>query len=294
VQGSLCLSRGVLYVGVQAMTAHVRAFDLDGEPLEAGFSFRAPDGGRAAVSGLALDEDHRLWVADAASRSLRAFTLFGAEVASVAGVASERGDGSDRRGELGVPVDVVTWGSDEAQELCVASGGERRHALQMLSPLTGRGASLRSLGDPNGRFRGLRRVARSGRFTWVCEPGAGRVQVFRDGEFHFQFRLPVAGGAAFEPRAVALLADGRAVLAHGGEHSALLLVDASGRLLAHLAAAGDEEGSVREPNDVVVEPGADDRATRVAVIDSDGERIQVFTLGGRCYGSFASLPGAPA
>ena len=84
--------------------------------------------------------------------------------------------------------------------------------------------------------------------------------------------------------------DGRAVLAHGGDQSALLLVDGAGRLLSRLAGHGADEGLVRDPEDVVVEPGESDHKTRVAVLDADGARVQVFTLDGGCYGSFPSLP----
>ncbi|HJP01513.1 MAG TPA: hypothetical protein QF764_07080 [Planctomycetota bacterium] len=287
MQGSLCLNDGVLYVGNEERTAHVRTFDLDGRELEVGFHFRAPDGGRAAVSGLAVDDDHRLWIADAGANVLRGFTLFGVEVATVGGSA-----GHDRRGELGAPVDVVSVGSDDGQELLVASGGLRRNAVQLLHLGSGRTRPLHSCGRPDERFRRVRRLARLGPWTWVCETGAGRVQVFRDGEFHFHFSLPVAGGARFEPRALAPLADGRLVLAVGGAHSALLLLDASGRLLARLCGGGAEDGAVLEPNDLALEAGRCDERARVIVIDSDGERVQVFTLGGQCYGSFPGFSGA--
>lgn len=286
MQGSLCVKEGVVYVGNEERTAHLRSFDLDGRELEAGFDFRAPGGGRTAVSGMDLDADHRLWVADAATGILRAFTLFGAEVASVEG-----GEAGDRRGELGVPVDVVSAGCDDGQELLVASRGVRRNAVHLLHLGSGATRALRSLGRPDEPFRRVRRLARSGPWIWVCETGAGRVQVFREGEFHFCFSLPAAGGAPFEPRALAPLADGRLVLAVGGTRGALLLVDASGRLIRTLCSRGEGEGEVLEPNDLALETGRADERTRVVVIDSDGDRVQVFTLAGRCYGAFPSLRG---
>jgi hypothetical protein len=87
--------------------------------------------------------------------------------------------------------------------------------------------------------------------------------------------------------AVAPLADGRLVLAVGGGKSALLLCDATGHLLRVLARGGSDEGAVFHPSDVVVAEDEDDRRTRVAVIDRDGDRVQMFTLEGRCYGAFA-------
>jgi hypothetical protein len=81
--GSLCLRNGVLYVGRHAQTAHVAAYDLDGNALGIGFSVRGPGGGRAAAAGIAVDDDHRVWVADAANGRVRAFTLFGRELAGL-------------------------------------------------------------------------------------------------------------------------------------------------------------------------------------------------------------------
>ena len=57
--------------------------------------------------------------------------------------------------------------------------------------------------------------------------------------------------------------------------------------------AGEEEGGFANPSDIAVEPGATDRDTRVAVVDRDGDRVQVLTLEGRCYGTFPGLSGQP-
>ena len=54
---------------------------------------------------------------------------------------------------------------------------------------------------------------------------------------------------------------------------------------------GTLEGGVREPDDVVVIRGATDRGTRVAVIDQDGARVQLFDLKGRSLGAFPDLAG---
>jgi hypothetical protein len=63
-----------------------------------------------------------------------------------------------------------------------------------------------------------------------------------------------------------------------------------------LAGAGEHEGAVLEPSDVVVEPGADDRHARVFAIDRDGLRVQVFTLEGHSLGTIllGPLDGPPA
>jgi hypothetical protein len=58
-----------------------------------------------------------------------------------------------------------------------------------------------------------------------------------------------------------------------------------------LAGHGREEGAVFEPNDVAVDPHAAEPDARVAVIDRDGDRVQLFSLEGRCFGVFEELAG---
>ncbi|MCA8979189.1 MAG: hypothetical protein KDC14_04115 [Planctomycetes bacterium] len=282
MHGSLALFEGVLYVGSEARAAEVRAFDLDGRELAHVVTFEGEDGGAAAASGIAVDEDHRLWVADAIGERLLAFSLFGQRLADVDETAlAARG----RSGELGAPIAVISTGSDDEQRLWVASKGLRRYAVRALPLGSGKPTSLRPGGDPDELFHGVRGLAHAGDFLYVCESVAGRVQVFRDERFHFAFD---AGSRVqrFFPVAAAALGDGRVLVVHGAEDGALLLFDAGGRLRRVLAEGGAEEGRLRAPNDVVVEPGRDDRHTRIAVIDRDGTRVQVFNLEGRCYGRF--------
>ncbi len=287
--GSLAYSRGVLYVGTEERTAHVRSFDLDGRELDAGFSFRGKEGGAAAVTGLAVDEDHRLWVADGIGGELRAFTLFGDQVA---GVETAHPGQHDKGGVLGTLSDVATRGSDGIQEILVASGGRRRHAVQILPLGGGPPRSLRCGGQVDSRFRDVSGVHWLDQWLWVCERGMGRVQVFREEDHHFSFSLPSSPGAPFRPTAIAALEDRRLVLAQGGPRSAVTVLDAAGKLLHTLAPPGSEEGCVREPSDLIVVPGEDDRHTRVVVIDGDGTRVQVFNLAGNCYGTFPGFAGS--
>jgi hypothetical protein len=287
--GSLAYSKGVLYVGHEERTAHVRSFDLDGNELEAGFSFQGLDGSAAAVSGLAVDVDHRLWVADGVAGELRAFTLFGDQIAGVETVESGQ---RDKGGVLGTPSDVVSRGSDDAQQLLVSAGGRRRHAVQMLPLAGGPPMSLRCGGQVDALFKDVCGLAWRDEWQWVCERGAQRVQVFRNLDYHFSFALPASPQAPFEPAAIEPLSDGRLVLAQGGSRSALSLLDSSGKLLQRIATDGLEEGSVLNPSDLIVSEGEDDRHTRVVVIDVEGTRLQVFNLVGDCYGTFPGFAGS--
>ena len=114
--------------------------------------------------------------------------------------------------------------------------------------------------------------------------------LFRDGEFHYLVRSSLS--VAFEPNAVALLADGRLLVAQAGDASALLLLGPGGQVLRTLAGIGEEGGCVLEPSAIAVEEGSEERETRIAVIDCDGDRVQVFALDGRCFGAFPDLPRA--
>jgi hypothetical protein len=152
-------------------------------------------------------------------------------------------------------------------------------------------ASLKPGGQPLGHFRDVRAVASRGRWIYVAEGKPGRIQVFRDGEFHFLFGVPVRPGGHFEPVGLAPLADDHLVVACGGEDSALIVVDPAGRHVRTLAGAGRDPGQVIEPNDVVAEQAEGGADARVAAIDRDAERVQVFTLAGRCYGELVELPG---
>jgi len=322
MHGSLALHQGVLYVGRYAKTAWVATYDLDGHALETSFAFRDEKLGRSAVGGLDVDTDHRVWVADTSAGRVRAFTLFGQQVVDIGDTEwrererhgerhgerqDERQGGrgeEDRLGLLGTPNDVLIRGADEELQVVVCSAGSRRHAVQVFQAHAGRVRSLRPLGDPRGQFHGAVGLAVEDDLLYVCERGvggspahsagrtAGRVQVFKDDEFHFAIQIPVAGGARFEPVAAALLPDGRSVIATAGEASGLLLVDRAGRLVRVLAEAGSESGRLTHPGDVVIARGEDEQDTRVLVIDQDGGRVQVFTLDGRCYGAFTALTGS--
>lgn len=279
MNGSLALAHGVLWVGSHAMTAHVRPFDLDGRPLGPGFRFRDPEAPRSAAAGLAVDDDHRVWVADTPAGVVRAFSVVGREVLRLGG-----GEG----GLLERPVDLDLAGEPgEDPLLVVGCGGRRRHGVLVLEPGGSRVASLRPLGDPQGVFEGVAGVAALARHLYACEPAAGRVQVFRDQDFHFA----LATGPGRRPAAAAPLRDGRVAVACGGARSGILLFDGGGRRLRELVPGGPGEGAVEEPEGLAVDDADSDRASRLFVLDRDGERVQVYNLAGTCFGAFEGLAG---
>ena len=291
MQGALALGAGVLYVGRHGTTAHVRPYDWDGRPIAAGFSFRGPAGEPCELVGMDVDEDRHLWVADRRANRVRVFTVFGREVATLGGAALSKADVRGGWSELSGLAWLPPLNEEDEGSLLVARGGWLRHAVQRVRRDGSWLASLRPKGDPLGKFRDVLAVAHREPWTYVAEGRPGRIQVFREGEFHFAFEVPARPGARFEPTGLAPLSDGRLVVACGGEDSALLLVDAAGRLVSVLAHGGRGDGEVLAPNDVVLEDGGSGRDARLAVIDRDAERVQVFTLAGRCFGELEQLPG---
>lgn len=299
MHGSLALNRGIVYVGRCAKTAWVATYDLDGHRLEGGFGFRDEATGRSSAAGLAVDDDHRVWVADAAGKRVRAFTLFGRALVDVVdeeadeeGAPGERGPTADVRGALGRPVGVAVRGCDDELELVVASAGRRRHALQVFHPASGGVRSLRPEAGPRGTFHDLAGVAVRDDRVYACEAGAGAVRVYVGGALHWSVEVAVAGAGRFRPTAAAPLEDGGLVIACGDPAaSALVVTEPGGRVRRVLAEGGSEEGQVEEPLDVVVEEHGTG-GPRVVVIDRAGERVQVFTLEGRCFGAFPRLTGS--
>ncbi len=295
--GSLALSNGLLFVGSEEKTARVGVFDLDGHRVGAGFSFRDERLGRSSAAGLAVDEDRRVWVADTPASRVRCFSLFGREEAGLGlavdaprapeDVRSEELGVPDARATIRLPVDVALDTSAEEPRLVVGCGGERRHAVQVYDGEGGYVFSPAPCGDPHGRYQGVSGVDCVGRWLFVAERAGARVQVFRDGAFHFSVDAHPEDAPDFAPVAVAGLQDGRfLILTEGEDASGLFLLDPAGRLLRVLATHGDHEGGVLHPGDVVVEEADREDRTRVVVVDQEAERVQVFTLDGRCYGAF--------
>jgi hypothetical protein len=291
MNGSLAFRNGVLHVARHARTAEIRTYDMDGGRIGEGFTFAGLDGGAASADGVAVDTDMRIWVADGTSRALRTFTVFGGETSAWRAPPGAEGNA------LFQPVSVAIQGVEDETRILVASRGDLRGSLQLFDRNATLVQTMRSRGDPLEPFGDLVRVSMRGRFVFACERKSGLIQIFRDGEFHWAFHPPRAREAdgPAEPRAVQSLTDGRMLVATGGEEgSAVHLLDANANLVRTLATSGTQTGQVFEPTDLALDESDSDRRSRVAVIDHDGDRVQVFTLTGVCYGSFADLPRATA
>ncbi|HPF14880.1 MAG TPA: hypothetical protein PLJ12_11470 [Planctomycetota bacterium] len=283
--GGLCEAGGVLYVGRHAKSASVTAFDLDGHPIRTIVRFQDAKAGRSAATGLSLDHDHRLWIADGPAGCVRGYTLFGVQVVCLEPATERR----DQVGDLGYPVATLALGEDEDMVLVVASGGRRRHAVQVLHTVRGTNLSLRPLRDPEGRFEEVCAIAARGtRELLVLEAAAARIQVFRGGDYHFSIPLHEAGPGA-RPSCMVVAPDGHVVVGFGGERSSVWVFDDEGRRIACIAEGGREDGQVEDPCALALAPSQGLQPARVFVMDAFGDRVQVFTLQGVCYGAFPAL-----
>ena len=257
--------------------------DFDGRELAPGFALPPEDSRSTAVASIAVDEDRRVWIVDTAARRVRAFTAFGRELDGL-----PRGVG-DRVGSFEDVIAVDATGVEETAQLAIASSGPRRHALHVARADARAAVSLRARDTALG-FAGLGRVAFGPRgLVLACEPKSRLVLAWREGQFHFAFRVPGEG----EPVAARALRDGRLVVAAAGlDGGAVHLFDGAGRLVRTLVHAGVDEGFVSDPEDLALDEAAgSDRRTRLVVADSSGARLQVFNLEGECYGVFGTERG---
>jgi len=283
MHGGLALARGTLHVGLSVKTAEVRAFDLEGRLLRAPVRFKDERTGRSAIGGLALDGDRRLWVVDVAAGGLRAFSAFGREAAKLDLCVPESEREPVLVGRVWRPVDVEVHGTSEAGWLALAGGGEQRHAVQIFTLEGAFLSALRAHGDGQRAFRGVVALAARGEFLYVVE-GAGRcVQVFREREFHFAFRLATRSGDFLEPCALAPLGDGSVLVLCRAPEEGLYLVEPGGRVQARLDTPGEPTALI-EAIDVVF----DEATQRAFVLDLAGLRVQVFSREGQVLGSFAT------
>ena len=71
--------------------------------------------------------------------------------------------------------------------------------------------------------------------------------------------------------------------------SKVVVVDDQGRLVNQVAWGGRGDGQVEAPCGLALAPGTRVQPDRLFVMDRFGDRVQVFTLAGTCYGAFPAL-----
>ncbi|MBM3976371.1 MAG: hypothetical protein FJ299_05205 [Planctomycetes bacterium] len=275
MNGALASRGRALVVAWPGRQARWRAFELSGRALT---EWRALPG---ECAGVELDTDHRLWIADPAFARVRCVNLFGNELCTLRARASAPRDGL---GTLADPRGLCCAGDGDPLRLWLVQGGLRRGAVQLFDESGRARLRLRSLGDAREPFRNARRVRAAGRYVWVLETLARRVQVFRDGDFHFAFQVRERG----EPQplsAIALYEDGSGVVCTDGAAPGLLRIGRSGNVREALSAP--VEGAC----DMALLDGVDPSSARVALLDREGLRVRAFDAAGVCQGEIEELAG---
>ncbi len=291
MRARLALHQGVLFLATTGATGRLRLFDLDGRRLEGGFEFASLDpASPLRAGGFAVDEDRRIWLADEGSAAVRCFNVFGVETHRFGPPTPEGASRvaklayPDSSGVIGRPAAIAVQGSADDLQLLVGSSGPRRHGLQLFGPGGELLRSLRPRGDSHGSFAGVSAVALSGELAFAVEAYASRVQVFRRLEHLFSFDPQLVDGETLQ--VLAPVGDGRLLAAISGPASRVVMLDSGGVSLGSVAGADAREGELDEPTGVVVDWTGEDRTSRVCIVDAGGERVQVFSLDGRCFGSF--------
>jgi hypothetical protein len=286
--GALAAQGGLIWVGWHARRGRVRAFGVDGRRLGPGFEIRARGGATAAVSGMDVDAYQRAWIADAAGGCVRAFSAFGRPIGII---RRQGGAPAEGLGDLSVPASVCVDRGPNEGHLWVGMGGVGRGRVQLVSESGEWLWRLPSLGEPEACFEGVRRVRSLGPWLYVGEQRQNRIQVFRDGRFTHAIAVRVPHGPGAVLAGLAPLPGGRCAAAIAGPTSAIHLLDSSGSALGAWTAGKNGGPALENPSDLVAVLGSTDRETRLAVLDRDAERLQVFELDGALCGMLEELAG---
>ncbi|MCA9002086.1 MAG: hypothetical protein KDB61_09195, partial [Planctomycetes bacterium] len=106
------------------------------------------------------------------------------------------------------------------------------------------------------------------------------------GNYHFSIPLP-SDDSVGRPRALAVTPGGRVAVAFA--QGGVMVLEDSGRVVRRPAGFGPEEGQVEDPCGLAIMPRDGAQPARLFVLDRYGDRVQVFSLEGGCYGAFPAL-----
>lgn len=223
----------------------------------------------AMPHGISVDDHDNVWITDVALQQVFKFSPDGRllMVLGERGVAGADGRHFNRPTQVAVLPDGSFYVADGYLNTRVAkfsSGG--KFLFQWGHP-----------GSGPGEFNTPHAIAvdKAGR-VYVADRENDRVQIFSgDGRFIRQIRSREIG----RPYGLALLPDGRMVIADGGEQpdagpdrSGLSILTPDGRVLQRLGRYGNYDGQFRMAHAVAVDARND-----VFVVDITGQRVQKFT-----------------
>lgn len=259
VRPRACVIDGRDRLWVVDFTARVQAFDLDGKHL--GLTWSMPDYRNGRPSGLSLDREGNLIVADSHYHCFRIYDGGGNQTRVV---SLPRGG---EPGQLGYVSDVV---QDADGYFYVAEFGE----VQRVTKLDEAGRFVKCWGSDGlepGQFARVRALALGpDGLLYLADACNHRVQVYtRDGELarHFGGHGTGPGEMAY-PYDLAFDKAGALYVAEYGNHRVQKFT-ASGESLGTWGGPGREAGKFHSPWALAI-----DRRGRVHVMDTENHRVQ--------------------
>jgi peptidylamidoglycolate lyase len=221
--------------------------------------------------GLTIDRDGNLWLTDVALHQV--FKL--APDGSVLMVLGTHGVAGNDARHFNRPTQVAI--TDEGAIL--VADGYRNTRIARFAP---DGRFVGQWGQPGtgpGQFNTPHALAIDGDGkVYVADRENDRIQVFdRDGRFLQAWTSPDLG----RPYGIASLGQGWFAIADGGvqpdsgpDRSALVIVDAAGKVLERIGRYGNQDGQFRMAHHLAADP-----AGNVYVVDITGQRVQKFVRG---------------
>ena len=240
-------------------TARIQVFDLDGQHL--GTTFTTPDFRNGRPSGLSIDRDGHLLVADSHYHCVRVYNHDGVELKKIGGEAGKA------PGQFGYISDCV---QDAAGFYYVSEFGQNDR-ITKLDPDGKFVACFGESGQGPKQFARIRSLAFGPEGHLYCVDSCNhRIQVLTtDGEFVREFGAPGQAPGEFHlPYDLAFDGAGELYVVERGNHRVQKLTK-EGAPLATWGTPGREPGQLADPWAVAV-----DRHGRVHVVDTENHRVQ--------------------
>ncbi len=264
--GGIAVTRNILCLAYSDVAGRVFLADLDEKRPVAFWEYVGTGGSYADAGGVAMAEDHTIYVADTRNDIVRSFSVFGKAVGTL-GEPHQRPPGArsrDRQGVLDRPRavachDGLVWVA--CGERWLRCGVQRfRRDGEVLKP-------LRAFGEPQKRFGAPRGLCVGDFGVFVADTLHGVVQRFTAaGRFVSEIKTGRSENEVSRPVAVQVLADGDILVADQGDVCGLKHFDVNGQLVAEPLG---RDPRLQDPVDL-----ARDRRGRIYVLDKDGERVQ--------------------
>lgn len=244
-------------------TPRIQMYDLDGKHLD--LTFRTPDFRNGRPSGLSIDRDGKLIVADSHYHCVRIYDHAGQELKKLGGT------GGNAPGQFGYISDCV---QDAEGNYYISEFGEN----QRITKLALDGSFVACFGEQGTgplQFNRVRALAIGPDGNLYCADACNhRIQVLTpEGEFVRQFGEAGTGAGQMQyPYDLSFAPSGELYVAEYGNHR-VQKFNTSGKSLGMWGRAGHQPGELGNPWALAV-----DRLGRVHIVDTENHRVQRVTF----------------